>query len=59
LSRRARLHGVSLLESHTFLERLGEAVVRSLGRAGTGQDELAVTRHLFVALRETMLDRSS
>jgi putative two-component system response regulator len=59
LSRRARLHGVSVLERHTFLERLGEVVVRSLGRAGTGQEELAVTRHLFVTLRETMLDRSS
>ena len=59
LSRGARLHGVSVLESHTFLDRLGEMVVRSLGRAGTGQEELAATRHLFVALRETMLDRYS
>jgi excisionase family DNA binding protein len=59
LTQRAHLHGATMLESHTFLERTRDATVRSLGQAGAGQEELVLTRHLFAALQQTLLDRLS
>ncbi len=55
--RRAHLHGASLLERHTFLERFGELAVRSLSHDGAERGELVGTRRLITALQQTLLER--
>lgn len=50
----AFIGGVSLLECHVFLEKLGVAAVRELGSAR--RQELALTHRLFVCLRQSLLD---
>jgi excisionase family DNA binding protein len=56
LMRRAYLHGASLLERHTFLERFGELALRSLSLEGADRVELTGTRRLITALQQTLLD---
>jgi excisionase family DNA binding protein len=59
MMQRARLHSATLLESHTFLERLRDVILHSLRQAGASQEELAATRHLFAALQQHLLERHS
>jgi putative two-component system response regulator len=56
LMRRAYLQGTTLLERHTFLDRLGEVAVRSLSQAGASRGDLGGTRRLFTALQQSLLD---
>jgi len=59
LRQRAHRQGVTLLESHGFLDRFRDVLIGSLGHAGAAQEELTVTRHLFAALQQAMLARYS
>jgi putative two-component system response regulator len=54
--RAAYLQATSLLERHSFLERLGEAALRALARAEAPRAELTATRRLFAALQQAQLD---
>jgi putative two-component system response regulator len=56
LMRRAYLQGTTLLERHTFLERLGEVALRSLSKAGASRSDLGATRRLFAALQQSLLE---
>ena len=56
LLREARAHGTTLLERHAFLERFGQVLIRTLGRQGVEQSELAGTRRLVVALQQRALE---
>jgi putative two-component system response regulator len=56
LMRRAYLQGTTLLERHTFLERMGEVALRSLSQAGAARAELGSTRRLFTALQQSLLE---
>jgi hypothetical protein len=51
----ADLAGASLLERHAFLERYGEAVVRTLRERGAARAELVGARRLFTRLRQVAL----
>lgn len=55
LMRRAELQGTTLLERHGFLERFGEAAVRSLAQAHAPRQEIVGARTLFVALQQSLL----
>ena len=52
----ADLAGASLLERHTFLERYGEAVVRTLQERKAPHAELVGARRLFARLRQVTLE---
>ena len=52
----ADLAGASLLERHTFLERYGEAVVRTLQERGGKRAELVGARRVFARLRQVTLE---
>jgi excisionase family DNA binding protein len=52
----ADLAGASLLERHTFLERYGEAVVRTLRERRAPHAELVGARRLFARLRRVTLE---
>jgi diguanylate cyclase (GGDEF)-like protein/excisionase family DNA binding protein len=52
----ADLAGASLLERHTFLERYGEAVVRTLQARGGTRAELVGARRVFARLRQITLE---
>jgi hypothetical protein len=52
----ADLAGASLLERHTFLERYGEAVVRTLQERGGSRAELVGARRVFARLRQLTLE---
>ncbi len=52
----ADLAGASLLERHTFLERYGEAVVRTLRDRRGERAELIGARRLFARLRQVTLE---
>ena len=52
----ADLAGASLLERHTFLERYGEALVRTLQERGAARSELVGARRLFARLRQVTLE---
>jgi diguanylate cyclase (GGDEF)-like protein/excisionase family DNA binding protein len=52
----ADLAGASLLERHTFLERYGDAVVRTLRERRAPREELVGTRRLFARLRQVTLE---
>jgi diguanylate cyclase (GGDEF)-like protein/excisionase family DNA binding protein len=52
----ADLAGASLLERHTFLERYGEAVVRTLRERGAPRAELVGARRVFARLRQVTLE---
>jgi excisionase family DNA binding protein len=52
----ADLAGASLLERHTFLERYGDAVVRTLQERGAARAELVGARRLFARLRQVTLE---
>jgi diguanylate cyclase (GGDEF)-like protein/excisionase family DNA binding protein len=52
----ADLAGASLLERHTFFERYGEAVVRTLQERGGKRAELVGARRLFARLRQVTLE---
>jgi DNA topoisomerase IB len=56
LLREARAHGTTLLERHAFLERFGQVLIRTLGRQGVEQHELAGARRLVVALQQRALE---
>jgi excisionase family DNA binding protein len=52
----ADLAGASLLERHTFLERYGEAVVRTLRERGAPRAEFVGARRVFARLRQVRLE---
>jgi excisionase family DNA binding protein len=54
--REARAHSTTLLERHVFLERFGQVLIRTLGRQGVEQSELAGARRLVVALQQRALE---
>ena len=56
LLREARAHGTTRLERHAFLERFGQVLIRTLGRQGVEQHELAGARRLVVALQQRALE---
>ena len=54
----ADLAGASLLERHTFLERYGDAVVRTLQDRGASRAELVGARRVFARLRRVTLEET-
>jgi putative two-component system response regulator len=55
LMRRAVLQGTTLLERHGFLERFGEAAVRSLVQTNAPREQVLGARRMFVALQQALL----
>ena len=54
----ADLAGASLLERHAFLERYGDAVVRTLQDRGASRAELVGARRVFARLRRVTLEET-
>jgi diguanylate cyclase (GGDEF)-like protein/excisionase family DNA binding protein len=56
LDSQAGYGGTTLLERHTFLERYGVVVVRTLQERGVRHSELVGSRRLFTRLRQALLE---
>ena len=60
LSRRAELAGTSLLERHSFVERVGELSSRLLTEhADASRLDVVATRRLFACLRQSLLETAT
>jgi hypothetical protein len=55
LMQKAEAAGASVLERHTYLERVSELLVRTLAARGSSRDEVRAAGRLLLAVRHAHL----